>query len=149
MSEEVGVDMNRGPSNILLVVAVALYCKTTQKFLLCKRPPGKPMAGMWEFPGGKIEPGETPEEAATRELYEEIDIHIHTDDLEIATFASHSYPDFHLLMPVYVCRTWQGEAKPNEGQTLGWFSFDEIDHLEMPPPDGPLLKQLRQNLTDS
>src|SRR6185437_13971952 len=106
-------------TRVVLVAAVALV-DADGRVLLAQRPEGKPMAGLWEFPGGKVDPGETPEAALIRELEEELGIDVSTNCLAPFTFASHSYAEFHLLMPLYVCRVWQGIATPREGQTLRW-----------------------------
>src|ERR1700739_1080778 len=102
---------------LVLVAAVALV-DADGRLLLAQRPLGKPMAGLWEFPGGKVNPGETPEAALIRELAEELGIDVAASCLAPLTFASHSYPDFHLLMPLYVCRKWEGIVTPREGQRL-------------------------------
>src|SRR5581483_12207487 len=104
---------------IVLVAAVALI-DADGRVLLAERPAGKHLAGMWEFPGGKVQPGETPEAALVRELAEELAIDVHESCLAPFTFASHTYPEFHLLMPLYVCRKWSGIAAPQEGQRLAW-----------------------------
>ncbi len=104
------------------------------------------MAGLWEFPGGKLETGETPEECLIRELREELGVHTEASCLAPLTFASHRYPDFHLLMPLYVCRVWQGVPMPREGQELRWAAVRELDQLPMPPADRPLVAMLRDLL---
>ena len=103
-----------------------------------KRPPGRSLAGLWEFPGGKVEQGESPEHALIRELAEELGIDIAPADLSPLTFASHSYPDFHLLMPLFLCKRWRGEATPHEGQELAWVKPTELAAYAMPPADEPL-----------
>jgi 8-oxo-dGTP diphosphatase len=100
------------------------------------------MAGLWEFPGGKIEPGERPEETLIRELKEELGISVSEPCLAPLTFASHAYPDFHLLMPLYVCRRWEGMVTPTEGQTLAWVRPNRLREYEMPPADVPLISHL-------
>ncbi len=130
---------------IVLVSAVALL-DADDRILIAQRPEGKSMAGLWEFPGGKVEPGETPEAALIRELHEELGIDTWQSCLAPLTFASHSYPDFHLLMPVFVCRKWQGIAIGREGQTLRWVRPAEMRDLEMPPADLPLIPVLRDIL---
>ena len=132
-------------SGVVLVSAIALMDKAG-RLLLAERPPGKKMAGLWEFPGGKVEPGETPEQALVRECHEELAVTIAVSDLEALTFASHGYDDFHLLMPVYLCRTWQGEPTPQEGQEIAWVHPDEMLSWPMPPADAPLVATLRRVL---
>src|SRR5215831_13756933 len=126
---------------IVLVSAVALV-DADGRVLLAQRPAGKTMAGLWEFPGGKIGPGETPEGALIRELAEELGIDVAASCLAPLTFASHSYPDFHLLMPLYVCRKWQGTVTPLEGQTLAWVRPNRLREYPMPPADEPLIAHL-------
>ena len=123
---------------IVLVAAVALI-DPDGRVLLAQRPEGKPMAGLWEFPGGKVEPGETPEAALIRELHEELGIDTHASCLAPLTFASHSYDDFHLLMPLFICRRWKGIAQPREGQRLAWVRSQDLRSYEMPPADVPLI----------
>ena len=130
---------------LLLVAAVALV-DPDGRILVTRRPAGKAMAGLWEFPGGKIEDGETPETALRRELHEELGITTWESCLAPLTFASHSYDDFHLLMPLYVCRKWQGIPLPREGQTLRWVRPRELAALDMPPADRPLIPHLRDLL---
>ena len=113
------------------------------RVLLAERPAGKHLAGMWEFPGGKVKPGETPEAALIRELAEELGIDVHASCLAPFTFASHAYPEFHLLMPLYVCRRWQGIAVPREGQRLRWVRPAQLGEYPMPPADKPLVAMLR------
>jgi 8-oxo-dGTP diphosphatase len=127
---------------IVLVSAVALI-DSEGRILLAQRPPGKSLAGLWEFPGGKVEPGETPEVALIRELREEIGIDTWSSCLAPLTFASHSYPDFHLLMPLFACRRWDGIPSPREGQTLAWVRPDSLRDYPMPPADLPLIPILR------
>ncbi|PIE07795.1 MAG: 8-oxo-dGTP diphosphatase MutT [Rhodobacterales bacterium] len=126
----------------VLVSAVALI-DTDGRVLLARRPEGKSMAGLWEFPGGKVEPGETPEAALIRELREELGIDVSAACLAPLTFASHSYDDFHLLMPVFACRKWTGSVIPLEGQTLAWVRVDDLKRYPMPPADVPLIAMLR------
>jgi 8-oxo-dGTP diphosphatase len=133
------------PSAVLLVVAVALI-NTEGRILLARRPEGKKMAGMWEFPGGKIDPGETPEAALVRELREEIGIEVAPGDLAPFVFASHAYENFHLLMPVFLCRRWHGKPTPREGQALAWVEPDRLVEYPMPPADRPLIPMLRDFL---
>ncbi len=123
---------------IVLVTAVALV-DADGRVLLAQRPEGKSLAGLWEFPGGKVEPGETPEAALIRELHEELGIDTHASCLAPLTFASHSYDDFHLLMPLFICRRWKGIAQPREGQKLAWVRAKDLRNYEMPPADVPLI----------
>ena len=129
----------------LLVAAVALI-DSDGRVLLAQRPEGKSMAGLWEFPGGKVKPGETPEAALIRELTEELGIDTDVRCLAPFTFASHAYADFHLLMPLYVCRVWQGIVRPCEGQKLLWVRPAELSNFEMPPADIPLVAMLKDLL---
>lgn len=126
----------------LLVSAVALI-DADGRVLLAQRPPGKSLAGLWEFPGGKVEPGETPEAALIRELKEELGIDTWRSCLAPLTFASHSYDDFHLLMPLFACRRWDGIATAQEGQTLAWVRPNQLRDYPMPPADLPLIPILR------
>lgn len=130
---------------IVLVSAVALV-DTDGRVLLARRPPGKAMAGLWEFPGGKVEPGETPEAALIRELKEELGIDTKESCLAPFTFASHAYEKFHLLMPLYVCRRWTGTVTAQEGQELAWARPARLGDYEMPPADKPLVAMLRDLL---
>ena len=127
---------------ILLVSAVALI-DPEGRVLLAQRPEGKSLAGLWEFPGGKVEPNETPEAALIRELKEELGIDTWRSCLAPLTFASHSYDDFHLLMPLFACRRWQGIPVPREGQTLAWVHPQHLRDYPMPPADLPLIPILR------
>jgi 8-oxo-dGTP diphosphatase len=126
---------------IVLVVACALIDKDG-RVLISQRPEGKAMAGMWEFPGGKVEPGERPEQALIRELKEELGIDVTTACLAPLTFASHGYPSFHLLMPLYVCRRWKGEIRPGEGQRIAWVRPKGLRADPLPPADIPLVAHL-------
>jgi 8-oxo-dGTP diphosphatase len=127
---------------IILVSAVALI-DPDGRVLLAQRPAGKSMAGLWEFPGGKVEPDETPEAALIRELQEELGINTWKSCLAPLTFASHAYDTFHLLMPLFACRRWEGIATPREGQTLAWVKPDRLRDYPMPPADIPLIPILR------
>jgi 8-oxo-dGTP diphosphatase len=131
--------------DILLVAACALV-DPDGRVLLARRPPGRPLAGLWEFPGGKVEPGETPEAALIRELKEELDIEVPAKCLAPLSFASHSYPEFHLLMPLYVCRRWKGDIAPLQGQQLAWVRAQKLADYAMPPADEPLKAVLRDLL---
>lgn len=126
----------------VLVSAVALI-DADGRVLLTQRPEGKSMAGLWEFPGGKVEAGETPETALIRELQEELAIDTWESCLAPLTFASHSYEDFHLLMPLFACRKWKGIPKPMEGQALKWVKPNDLRNYPMPPADVPLIPMLR------
>ncbi|MDD8024275.1 MAG: 8-oxo-dGTP diphosphatase MutT [Paracoccaceae bacterium] len=130
------------PGRVLLVTAVALI-DVDGRILLAQRPEGKSLAGLWEFPGGKVEPGETPEAALIRELKEELGIDTYRSCLAPLTFASHSYDDFHLLMPLFACRRWEGTPSPREGQTLAWVRAQNLRDYPMPPADEPLIPILR------
>ncbi len=125
----------------VLVAACALV-DADGRVLIAQRPQGKPMAGLWEFPGGKVEKGERPEESLIRELKEELGISVKEDCLAPLTFASHVYPDFHLLMPLYVCRRWEGTVTAKEGQQLAWVRPNRLRDYEMPPADVPLVSHL-------
>ena len=126
---------------IVLVAAVALI-DADGRVLLAQRPEGKSMAGLWEFPGGKIEAGESPEETLIRELAEELGIEVKAPCLAPLTFASHRYEDFHLLMPLYVCRRWTGTVRGREGQALKWVRPTKLRDYPMPPADEPLVPHL-------
>lgn len=125
----------------VLVAACALV-DADGRVLLAQRPQGKPMAGLWEFPGGKIEAGERPEQTLIRELNEELGIVVREDCLAPLTFASHVYPDFHLLMPLYVCRRWEGTVTAREAQKLAWVKPNRLRDYDMPPADVPLVSHL-------
>jgi len=126
---------------MLLVVAVALV-DADGRVLLAQRPEGKSLAGLWEFPGGKVHEGETPEAALIRELHEELGIDVKASCLAPLTFASHSYETFHLLMPLYVCRRWEGTVTGREGQQLAWVRPARLGDYPMPPADKPLIAML-------
>ena len=127
---------------LLLVVAAALI-DADGRVLIARRPEGKAMAGLWEFPGGKVAPGETPEAALIRELHEELGIDTEESCLAPLTFASHTYESFHLLMPLYLCRRWHGSVRPREGQATRWVRPVRLGEVEMPPADKPLVAMLR------
>jgi 8-oxo-dGTP diphosphatase len=126
---------------VTLVVACALV-DADKRVLLAQRPEGKAMAGLWEFPGGKIEPGERPEATLIRELHEEIGITVKEACLAPLTFASYAYEDFHLLMPLYICRRWDGDVIAREGQNLAWVRANKLRDYKMPPADIPLIPHL-------
>jgi 8-oxo-dGTP diphosphatase len=128
-------------ANVLLVSACALI-DPDGRVLIAQRPKGRPMAGLWEFPGGKVEAGERPEETLIRELKEELGIVIEEACLAPLTFASHAYPDFHLLMPLFVCRRWSGTVTAMEGQALAWVIPNRLRNYPMPPADEPLIAHL-------
>ena len=129
------------PVSLLLVVAAALV-DADGRVLIAQRPPGKALEGLWEFPGGKLAPGERPEAALIRELAEELGITVAEPCLAPLTFASHAYPAFHLLMPLYICRRWEGFVRPNEGQALKWVRPGALRDYPMPPADAPLIPPL-------
>jgi 8-oxo-dGTP diphosphatase len=126
---------------LLLVVAVALV-DVDRRVLIAQRPAGKTLEGMWEFPGGKVDAGERPELALIRELNEELGIHVEEACLAPLTFASHAYPDFHLLMPLYICRRWNGFVTARENQALKWVFPKDLRSYPMPPADAPLIPAL-------
>lgn len=130
-----------GQNKLLLVVACALV-DADRRVLIAQRPMDKAMAGLWEFPGGKVEAGETPEQALIRELQEELGIETQEACLAPLTFASHVYDNFHLLMPLYVCRKWRGVAEPREHDALKWVRPRDLRDFDMPPADGPLIAPL-------
>ena len=132
---------------LLLVAAVALV-DDDNRVLIAQRPEGKSMAGLWEFPGGKVEAGETPEDALCREIKEELDIELCRSCLAPFNFASDDYETFHLLMPLYLCRTWDGEISPREGQTVKWVRGIDLSRYPMPPADEPLIPWLRDLLAE-
>ena len=126
---------------ILLVVACALI-DADKRILIAQRPQGKQLAGLWEFPGGKIDAGERPEQALIRELREELGIEVKEPCLAPLTFASHAYEDFHLLMPLYICRRWEGFVQQREHQALKWVLAKDLRQYPMPPADEPLIPPL-------
>lgn len=130
----------------VVLVAAAVIVRADGAILLAQRPAGRSMAGLWEFPGGKVEPSETPEAALVRELAEELDIVVAPADLSSLTFASHAYDDFHLLMPLYLITKWQGEPSPHEGQALTWVALGDLRDYDMPPADAPLIPMLEKML---
>ncbi len=130
----------------LLLVAAAALTDVDRRVLIAQRPPGKAMAGLWEFPGGKVEAGETPEETLVRELREELGIEVCLECLAPFTFASHAYETFHLLMPLFLCAKWDGEITPREGQAIKWVRTSALRDYPMPPADLPLIPYLRDLL---
>ena len=130
------------PTPRLVLVAACALLDSDGRVLICERPAGKTLAGLWEFPGGKVEPGERPEAALIRELREELGIEVSASCLSPFVFASHAYDDFHLLMPLYVCRRYEGIARPLEGQRLKWVRRRELRDYPMPPADLPLIPHL-------
>ncbi len=130
----------------VVLVAAAALVDADGRVLIAQRPEGKTMAGLWEFPGGKVGPGETPERALIRELGEELGIDVAANCLAPFTFASHRYEDFHLLMPLFVCRVWNGSVRPLEGQALKWVRPVRLGDYPMPPADRPLVAMLRDLL---
>ena len=139
-----GAEQDAAPP-VVLVAAMALV-DADGRVLLARRPEGKTMAGLWEFPGGKVLPGETPEAALIRELKEELGLDITESCLAPFTFASHRYEDFHLLVPLFLCRVWDGTPVALEGQELKWLRPGEMKNLAMPPADAPLVAMLRDFL---
>ena len=123
----------------LVLVAACVLLDSEGRILIAKRPQGRPLAGLWEFPGGKVEPAESPEHALTRELAEELGIDIAAADLAPLTFASHAYDDFHLLMPLYICRRYEGIARGLEGQAVKWVRTKDLRDYPMPAADEPLV----------
>ena len=134
-----------GGAPLLLVAACALV-DVDGRVLMCQRPHGKSLAGLWEFPGGKLEPGETPEACLVRELKEELDIEVASACLAPFVFASHSYEAFHLLMPLYLCRRWEGTPRAVEHPQIRWIRPAQMAELPMPPADEPLVAYLRDFL---
>lgn len=132
-------------TRLILVVACALV-DPDGRLLIAQRPEGRSMAGLWEFPGGKVEQGEMPEDALIRELGEELSIDVSKSCIAPLTFASHRYPDFHLLMPLYVCRRWRGAVEAREGQQIAWVKPQRLADYPMPPADIPLIPILRDFL---
>jgi 8-oxo-dGTP diphosphatase len=126
----------------ILIVAACALVDADNRVLLAERPPGKALAGLWEFPGGKLQAGESPEACLIRELREELGIAVESPCLAPLTFASHAYETFHLLMPLFICRKWQGVARPLEGQRLAWVRPGKLRDYKMPPADAPLIPPL-------
>ena len=142
----IGDDLPPLPYLKTVMVSAVLLIDADDRILLAQRPKGKSMAGLWEFPGGKVKDGETPEYALIRELNEELGIMTGVDCLQPIVFASHSYDDFHLLMPVFACRTWKGTPKGLEGQALKWVDKGALSSYPMPPADKPLIPLIHQLL---
>lgn len=138
---------NTTPSGLpIILVSAACLVDKQGRILLARRPEGKSMAGLWEFPGGKVDEGESPEFALCRELEEELGLDVRETCLFPIAFASHAYDDFHLLMPVFVCRMWNGEPKPREGQAIKWVQPKDMYDLPMPEADLPLVSQILDRL---
>lgn len=133
-------------SKPIVLVAAAALIDPDNRVLLAQRPPGKPLAGLWEFPGGKVDAGETPEVALRRELAEELSIDVCQSCLAPFTFASHGYETFHLLMPIFICRQWDGVIVPREGQRIAWVRAGRLSEYPMPPADEPIVPWLRDLL---
>ncbi len=133
-------------SKPILLVAAVLLVDVDNRVLLARRPEGKSMAGLWEFPGGKVETHETPEAALVRELHEELGIEVCETCLAPFTFASHAYDKFHLLMPLFLCRRWEGDMHPREGQEIKWVRANRLADYPMPPADLPLIPWIRDLL---
>jgi 8-oxo-dGTP diphosphatase len=144
-AHERGEGVNPAAKPLLLVAACALV-DVDGRVLMCQRPEGKALAGLWEFPGGKLEPGETPEACLIRELKEELGLEVAAACLAPFVFASHSYESFHLLMPLYLCRRWEGTAQPLEHPQIRWVRPSQMTDLPMPPADAPLVAYLRDFL---
>jgi 8-oxo-dGTP diphosphatase len=139
-------DERDGPTLPLLLVVAAALVDVDGRVLIAQRPKGKTMAGLWEFPGGKVQPGESPEAALIRELREELGVDTRESCLAPFAFASHRYEDFQLLMPLFVCRIWKGRLEPSEGQALAWVKPARLADYPMPPADVPLVALLRDLL---
>lgn len=140
------MDTATGSTRPILFVVAAALVDPDNRVLIAERPAGKSLAGLWEFPGGKLAPGESPEQALVRELKEELDIDVCLECLAPFTFASHSYDAFHLMMPLYLCRNWEGEITPREGQRIKWVRASKLTDYPMPPADLPLIPFLRDLL---
>lgn len=132
----------KNPQNLVVFVAAGLLVNGKNQVLLATRPPGKSMAGLWEFPGGKVKPAETPENTLIRELLEELKITVKAVDLRFVTEISHKYEDFHLKMPLFLCRHWIGEPTPQEGQEICWVSPENLENYPMPPADAPVIGKI-------
>ncbi|MBV6632010.1 MAG: 8-oxo-dGTP diphosphatase MutT [Alphaproteobacteria bacterium] len=130
----------------ILLVSAAVLVDGDNRVLLARRPQGKHLGGLWEFPGGKLQAGETPEDAVIRELQEELGVHTQAKCLHPLTFASHPYEEFHLMMPLFICRKWGGPAVPKEGQELAWVKPGQLRDYPMPPADAPLISAIQDQL---
>jgi len=130
----------------LVLVGACALIDAEGRVLITRRPAGKSMAGLWEFPGGKVEPGERPEQTVIREMQEELGVVIEEAALQPSVFASHDYPSFHLLMPLFLCRSWQGAPQPHEGQAIAWARPADLAQYSMPPADLPLIPLLQKLL---
>jgi 8-oxo-dGTP diphosphatase len=126
----------------LLLVSACALIDADKRVLIARRPEGKPLAGLWEFPGGKVEAGETPEDALIRELREELSIRVTKPCLAPLTFASHGYPEFHILLALFICRKWEGTPEPRESQEIKWVRANRLREFPMPPADQPLISHL-------
>jgi 8-oxo-dGTP diphosphatase len=126
----------------LLLVAACALIDADKRVLIAKRPEGRPLAGLWEFPGGKVEPGETPEDTVIREMDEELSVRITKPCLAPLTFSSHDYPEFHLLLALFICRRWEGSLEPREAQEIKWVRANRLRDFPMPPADEPLISHL-------
>lgn len=140
------VERDTAADKPIVLVAAGALVDVDGRVLIARRPEGKPMAGLWEFPGGKVHSGETPERTLIRELQEELGIDTRSSCLAPVAFASHGYVDFHLLMPLFVCRVWRGTPEPKEGQALAWVQPVRLGDYDMPPADAPLVATLRDLL---
>ena len=127
----------------LVLVAACALIDADGRVLIAQRPEGKSMAGLWEFPGGKVEANERPEQTVIREMHEELGVTIEESSLSPFAFASHAYPEFHLLMPLFLCRRWEGAITPREGQSVAWVTPKDLANYPMPPADAPLIPKLR------
>ena len=146
MSENDTVSLAETRAKPILLVSAAVLVDGDNRILLARRPQGKHLGGLWEFPGGKLQSGETPEDAVIRELKEELNVHTQAKCLHPLTFASHAYADFHLMMPLYICRKWSGPAEPLEGQELAWVKPAHLRDYPMPPADAPLISAIQDQL---
>ncbi len=126
----------------LVLVAACALIDADNRVLIAKRPEGRPLAGLWEFPGGKVEQGETPEDALIRELFEELSVRVTNPCLAPLTFSSYDYPEFHILLALFVCRRWEGSPVPREAQEIKWVRANRLREFPMPPADEPLISHL-------
>ncbi|MEM6903441.1 MAG: 8-oxo-dGTP diphosphatase MutT [Pseudomonadota bacterium] len=146
MSDTETVSLAGSRDRPILLVSAAVLVDSDNRVLLARRPQGKHLGGLWEFPGGKLNPGETPEEAVIRELQEELGVHTQAKCLYPLSFASHPYEDFHLMMPLFICRKWGGPAVAKEGQELAWVTPARLRDYPMPPADAPLISAIQDEL---